>query len=78
MLYVLGSILFIVSFILASAVIVSQAMRYKSLASLALRNLSMDGLPSKKVQPKAVDMGLVAKHFSLQPAPLLWKPQASV
>ena len=78
MLYVLGSILFIVSIILASAVIVSQAMRYKSLASLALRSLSMDGLPIKKIQPKAVDMGLVAKHFNLQPAPLPWKPQASV
>lgn len=78
MLYVLGSILFIVATISASAVIISQAIRYKSLASLALRSLSMDGLPTKKAQPKAIDMGLVAKHFSLQPAPLPWKPQASV
>ena len=78
MLYVLGSILFIVSAIVAASVIMTQSMRYKHLATVALRSLSMDGLPIKKVQPKAVDMGLVAKHFNLQPAPLPWKPQASV
>lgn len=78
MLYVLGSILFTVATILASAVIISQAMRYKSLATLALRSLSMDGLPTKKAQAKANEMSLVVKHFSLQQTPLPWKPQASV
>lgn len=78
MLYVLGSILFIVSAIVAAAVIVTQAMRYKHLAIVALRSLSMDGLPSRKTQIEPVNVKSVAQHFSLQPASLPWKPRAAV
>ena len=80
MLYVLGSILFIASSIVALAVIVSQVARYRHLASVALRSLSMDGLQVAKAPTKIVSANVRAQRFSLQPAsvPLPWKPQAVV
>ena len=67
MLYVLGSILFIASSIVALAVIVSQVARYRHLASVALRSLSMDGLQVAKA-PKIVSTNVLMQRFNLQPA----------
>jgi len=76
MLYVLGSILFIASSIVALAVIVSQVARYRHLAVMALRGLSMNGLQSSKAPAKMVSTDALAQRFNLQPAALPWKPQA--
>ena len=78
MLYVLGSILFIASSIVAVAIIVSQVARYRHLAVMALRGLSMNGLQTKKASTKMVSADALAQRFNLQPAPLPWKPQAVV
>ncbi len=78
MLYVLGSILFIASSMVAVAVIGSQIARYRHLAVMALRGLSMNGLQTKKAPAKMVSADALAQRFNLQPAPLPWKPQAVV
>ena len=77
MLYVLGSILFITASIVSLAVMASQVARYRHLAVMALRGLSMNGLQSTKAN-KMVGTDALAKRFNLQPAALPWKPQAVV
>lgn len=78
MLYVLGSILFIASSVIAIAVILTQIARYKQLAVAALRSLSMDGLPSKQMPNQPVAANATVGRFNLQPARLSLKPQVSV
>lgn len=78
MLYVLGSILFIASFIVAITVILTQVARYRNLAIIALGSLSMDGLQGTKAPNKIADGEPLIERFNLQPARLSWKPQAAV
>ena len=76
MLYVLGSILFIVSSIVSLAVMASQVARYRHLAVMALRGLSMNGLQSTKAPTKMVCTDALSHRFNLQLAVLPSKPQA--
>ncbi len=78
MLYVLGSILFIAASIVSLAVMASQVARYRHLAVMALRGLSMNGLQSTKAPSKMVGTDALAQRFNLQPVALPWKPQAVV
>ena len=78
MLYVLGSILFITASIVSLAVMTSQVARYRPLAVMALRGLSMNGLQSSKAPTKMVSTDALAQRFNLQLAILPSKPQAVV
>lgn len=77
MLYVLGSVLFTMSFAIAAAVILTQVARYRHLAITALRSLSMDGLPVRKAPREILTGDVKIERFHLQPARLSWRPQAS-
>ena len=78
MLYVLGSTLFIAASIVSLAVMASQVARYRHLAVIALRGLSMDGLQSTKVPTKMLGTDALAQRFNLQLGILPSKPQAVV